>query len=127
MSKGDWAETIINDKNEICLNMSDEEISNWSKNKFRKIVKESIMKKAFEYLNCKKESHSKMKNINYDNLKMQTYLKSDNTLSNDKKFLLFKLRTRMTKLKMNFKNMYVDQICPLCWLHEDSQSHIMEC
>ena len=33
----------------------------------------------------------------------------------------------MTELKMNFKDMYVDQVCPLCWLHEDSQNQIMEC
>ena len=42
-------------------------------------------------------------------------------------YYLIKLRTRMTELKMNFKNMYVDQICPLCWLYDDSQSHLLEC
>ena len=33
----------------------------------------------------------------------------------------------MTEMKVNFKNKYFDEICPLCWLEEDSQTHLMEC
>ena len=68
-----------------------------------------------------------MDNLEYNDLKIQEYLKSNNNISNDKKYLLFKLRTRMTELKINFKNKYVDEICSICYLEEESQIHLMEC
>ena len=97
------------------------------KNNFKKLVKQKILKTAFEYLKSKKETHSKMNNLEYDDLNIQKYLKSNNNLSNDQKYFLFKLRTKMTELKANYKNKYVDEICSICRIEEESQSHLMEC
>ena len=45
VSKGDWAETIITDKTLINLQMSDNEIAQLSKYKFKNIFKKKIEKK----------------------------------------------------------------------------------
>ena len=128
ISRGDWAETVSNDKIEINLQMDDLEISKLSKYKFKNILKKKIMKKAFDDLKIMKEGHSKMSNIIYgDELKIQKYLKSDSKFTNDDKSLLFKMRTRMTEVKNNFKNKFVNLQCFLCKSEIDDQSHLFYC
>ena len=48
-------------------------------------------------------------------------------MTNDEKQLLFRMRTRMTDVKLNFKNKYVDHLGLLGQIEEESQSHLMEC
>ena len=93
----------------------------------KKLVKECIKRKSFNDLLRKKESHSKMTNLVYDDLKLQNYLKSDANITNEEKYLLFKLRTRMTEMKSNFKNRYIDYLCLLCGNELDQQIHLMNC
>ena len=90
-------------------------------------MKKNSYKKAFNELIAKKESHSKTNDLNYEKLKIQSYLKTDSSITNDEKQLLFKLRTRMTELKSNFKNKYFDEVCSLCKNNDENQSHLMEC
>ena len=127
LSKGDWAKTVEDDRIEIDVNMDDEMISTISKHKFKELVKKSVQKKAFDDLILMKKTHSKMDNLNYDQLKIQNYLKTDSKMTNDEKQLLFRMRTRMTDVKLNFKNKYVDHLCLLGQIEEESQSHLMEC
>ena len=115
--------TLFKDK---ATNMDDEMISTISKH-FKEIVKESVKKKAFDDLIKLNKTHSKMDNLNYDQLKIQNYLKTDSKMTNDEKQLLFRMRTRMTDVKLNFKNKYVDHLCLLGQIEEESQSHLMEC
>ena len=68
-----------------------------------------------------------MEDIKYDKLSTQEYLKSDSDLTNNDKYLLIKLRTRMAELKVNFKGKYEDLICPLCNNDNDTQSHLFNC
>ena len=51
--------------------MKDETISLIKKNKFKEIVKKNAYEKAFDELIAKKESHSKMNDLNYEKLKIQ--------------------------------------------------------
>ena len=83
--------------------------------------------KKFNKLIHIKETHKKMKYLEYDNIKMQRYLKSDSKMSNNEKYLLFKLRTRMIEVKTNFKNKYYDVHCSLGCRNEETQSHLMNC
>ena len=69
----------------------------------------------------KKDSHSKASDLIYDTHEVQNYLKSDNNLSNDEKHFLFKLRTRMTYVKTNFKNNFNDLKCTLGCTEDEKQ------
>ena len=127
MAKNDWVETVQNNLNEINLNLSDDSNFKISKKKFKKFIKGKINEAAFKYLNKIKSSHSKVKNINYEKVEIQPYL-IDTNFSTKEKQLLFRLRTRMTNVKMNFSSSYQDLTCNLC-SNEFLQSdfHLLEC
>ena len=68
-----------------------------------------------------KETKSKLKPINYTELKMQYYL-VDPPTSKDEKRNLFQWRTRMSKsFGENFRGGRKDTICKFCNGHLDSQ------
>ena len=57
----------------------------------------------------------------------QDYLVSEELTLEEKK-LLFKLRSRMTDIKSNFKSMYKDDLlCQLCQCEEETSKHLLEC
>ena len=127
MAKNDWAETVQNDKVEINLNLSDELIVKMKKKKFKKFLKCKIKETAMKYLNKIKNSHSKVENINYENLQVQPYLVDTKFTTNEKQ-LLFRLRTRMTNVKLNFRSSYQDLSCNLCASNSlQSDIHLLEC
>ena len=127
-SKNDWVVSVENDKKELEIELKDEEIKKFSKHKFKKYLEERIKKETYKYLIKKKEKHSKTNDLSYDKLEVQNYLKTDNNLTNDEKYFLFKLRTRMANVKANFKNSFIDLKCKLgCINSEDNQKHIIEC
>ena len=59
--KGDWAVTVEKDCHD--LNIDIESIKLMKKQKFKIFLKEKISKFAFNYLQEKKMSHSKVKNV----------------------------------------------------------------
>ena len=102
--KDDWFLTVQKDKDDIQLLFSDDEMKRIKKIKFKQIIKVKIKKKALEYLLEVKSSHSKGKDAKFSKLEMQKYISSNN-FTKAQKSLLYNLRFRMTKAKMNFKNM----------------------
>ena len=129
--RNDWCTTVKEDLKFLNINLSFDEIKVMSKYSFKKIVKTKIRECAFYELMSKieKNDHSKLKNILYQDLKMQPYLNSNLVNSNQAK-QLFRFRTRMSNVKSNFKSMYskVGLQCPLpeCLEIEDDK-HLLEC
>ena len=76
----------------------------------------------------KQSHHSKVKNIEFTQIKTQQYITSQ-LFSNVEAQTLFSLRTRMINCKSNFKNNYNedDMICPVCNNHYDSQENMLVC
>ena len=105
--------------------MSLEEIKEMSKNSFKTKVKLAIEREAFIFLIDRKSEKSKLKDLCYEELKMQEYLNS--SLQIGEKKLMFQLRTRMLDVKENFKHAYPDHVCPLCGSENDSQQHLLDC
>ena len=126
-SKNDWVKQIEEDIKELKLELTDKYIKKLSKYKFKKILEETIGKKAFEYLIKKKDMHSKVEHINFEKLELQKYLKANSTLDNEEKYLLFKFRTRMMQMKTNYRNNFTELKCKLGCKEEDEQSHLFQC
>ena len=124
--KGDWSEQVLFDLEEINLQLSFEEIKRLSKETFRMKLKKAIDKAALKWLIEEKEKKSKVKNLSYEHLKMQSYLIGSEMETREKKFL-FQMRCRMIDVKSNFKNNHSDLSCPLCDIKEDDQKHVLEC
>ena len=78
------------------------------------------------YLKGKQSTHKKIQNLYYETLEIQKYIKSSN-FTKAQKSLLYNLRFRMTKSKMNFKNKFSETVCDLCKKDDDSTQHYLEC
>ena len=103
------------------MDINIENLRRVKKHKFKKNVKKSIYKAAFEYLRLKAlpTNHSKMANLKYETFKLQSYLKNENLKRNEAQ-QYFKFRTRMEDFANNFKNGANSIACPLCSNEDDN-------
>ena len=91
------------------------------KSKLKKLLDKAVEDKAFEELQLQKERHSKVMNWNYSKLKMQKYLKANkNDIKVEEAQILFKLRSRMADVKVNFRNKYEVLECDICKDEEEN-------
>ena len=124
----DWASQVSQDLADCEIFYTQEEISKMSKFKFKQIVKKQITQKACEYLTELQMKHSKSLFL-YQESTMKEYLSTDQ-LTVAQKQLLFKLRSRVTPNKSNYKNKYKnDMSCTLCKDNqtEENLSHLLCC
>ena len=125
-SKNDSVNTVKEDLIDFDLDIDLNEIKKKSKNSFKKLIKKKMKEYALGYLNDLKETHSKMDNLVYTQLKIQNYLKDKNIPVHEAK-VLFNRRTRAALFKSNYGNSYWDKTCPFCRVEPDSQAHALEC
>ena len=125
--KYEWIKLLEKDFELIGEIVDDSKIKAMKKKKYKKITTEKITKAAFEFLQAKKNSHSKVKNILYEKLNPQTYIKN-NELSNEEVRLLFRLRSETTDVKHNLKTKFKDDLsCSLGCSEEETQEHLLHC
>ena len=74
----------------------------------------------------KKESHSKVRDLFYSQLKVQEYL-GGNQLTAIQAQAVFSYHTRMVQYSENYQNNSGHSPCPLCLSHLDSQSFSFSC
>ena len=93
---------------------------------YKKFIKKKVRLVALRYLNERKETHSKIKSIEYKDLETRDYITSPLFTNTDVK-LLFSLRSRMVDCKQNFKSKYKEfnLLCPFCEQDNESQSHMV--
>ena len=104
-----------------------------NKIKFKSYIKQKINTAAFNFLLNEKSEKSKIKNINYESLKIQEYIFSK-MFTNSEVELLSKLRSRNIDLKCNFKTKFsatknIEKLkCSLKNCNElETQEHLMHC
>ena len=106
--------------------MTDEEIQELSKAKFKNVIMKKIENYALAELNKLKMKHEKSDYLNSSSFKTAQYL-VDEKFSKSEAQLLFKLRSKTLNVKMNFSQMYSDNLCRVCKLFPESQSHLLQC
>ena len=75
-----------------------------------------------------KENHSKVKEVKHKDIAMQDYLKpSKEVITRKQAQLIFKLRCKVTGVKMNMKGKFDELNCRACNMKEETQGHILEC
>ena len=67
---------------------------------------------------------SKMKNLDYEKLEAQDYMKE---LDVHEAKTVFKFRVRMAQFSGNFKGLGPLDLCPLCALHADLKEECLQC
>ena len=127
-TKHDWYNLVMEDRNQLEIVQSDEQISKMSKDSFSKIVTKAVQKNAAEYLNSIALKHSKSKPLVKQSLKSEKYFQ-DPKFTKSEVELLFALRTRMvTGIKNNFSMQFSNSIaCEFCKVQVDCQEHLLKC
>ena len=127
--KGDWIKNVESDLKKLKITLSYEDISSMTKASFKKLVKETTEKCALKYLKV----HIKLngKEIKYNEIKMKNYLTSISILTLQEKKEVFKIRTRMTEVKCNFRKKYDNLNCDIFEKYdqykEETQEHVYNC
>ena len=126
--RGDWVSTVKQDLAELEINLSFEEIEKISKEAFKDLVKQKVRKGAFEYLQKVQHTHSKDKNLSYNELDLQMYLKSGtNKMTIKEKSFTFALRSRTIDVKCNKLQGQMNVKCRLGCDQDESQPHLLHC
>ena len=76
-----------------------------------------------------KQTHTKVKDMKHTRLKMQDYF-LPNGIENVTKQeiqLIFQMRSKVTKLKLNMKGKHETFECGACLVENESQKHVYEC
>ena len=127
-SRNEWTEQVRKDLKDFDLIEDLEWIKTKSKLTFKTLVKIKAREIAFTYLNNKKATHSKLKNLFYVELEIQQYLK-DKKITRKQAHILFRFRTRMANYWDNFKGSQYNPVCPVCndANSVDTQQHSFQC
>ena len=134
-TKKDWVTTVLQDLQWLGLNdLSMEEIKFLKKTVWKNMIKQRINLKTFETLDNIKKSHSKVKHIEHTEhtehteINMRKYLQPNKIrMRKEDAQLIFKLRCRMTQIKVNLKGKYDTLECDACGKEEETQEHILVC
>ena len=119
---------MLQDIKELELDVNLENIKQMKKVKLKSILNIAVKSKALKNLNRIKQNHSKGKELEYSYLEMQRYLKPSQINKTHKDAItIFRLRTRMTNVKANFKGKYDNLSCEICMLENETQQHILKC
>ena len=122
--KGDWCRTVEEDLQSLGLELSYDQIYAMSEYSLTNLLNKQSKIKALEYLNNEKKS--KTKHIIHRELILQPYLKPGN-MSNIQRKFIFKLRSRMLDVKVNFPGTQENLLCELCGEHNDDQESLLVC
>ena len=126
--KKDWIKSVNEDIEYFQLGVDEDDISKMSQYKFKSLVSKQMKSKASEYLTTLQMKHTKSQYL-YQEHKMKEYLTTE-MLSVRQKQLLFKLRSRLTPNKTNYRNRYENNLsCSLCKdpSTEESEIHLLSC
>ena len=128
MKPKDWISQVLKDLKYLKMNLEVQDIKEMKKSKLKKLLDKAVEDKAFEELQLQKGKHSKVMKLSYSKLKMQKYLKGNkNNIKIEEAQMIFKLRSRMADVKVNFRNKYEVLECDICKDEEETQKHILEC
>ena len=128
-TRGDWTELVKEDLKEFGIQEDIVSLKHVKRIPFKKHVKKKAREYAFQELMDsveRKEGNSKLRKLNYTELKIQNYLK-DRSIKLEDTFNIFKYRTHMADFGENFRAGTDIVLCPLCLDHEDSQAKSFEC
>ena len=120
-----WANDVIGLRKKYNLPLSDENIKNMQMNDWKSFIKSVIYKEAFMELQIECSYNKKTGHISYEHFQTCDYLTS---LPPKQAKLIFKAKTGMLDIKVNFKNKYANVLkCPLCLGGSEAFSHIFVC
>ena len=131
-SQGDFVSLVESDLKMVGLTQEEVTSASISKLSLKKVLAQKARNAAFAELMSQLQKGSKGKNMKYDKLQLQEYLKSE-VLSEKEKNIITAVRTKCARgVRNNFPGMH--KVCKHCPLncnpvepHIDTQEHVLEC
>ena len=119
-----WANYIVALRNKYNLPLNDQNIINMSKYQWKTFLMGRLKSYVFESLTVQCELNSKTKHLMYKKFGQAAYLtKLDPQIARN----IFRARTRMYDVKVNFKRKYANTLCPFCRCCDENFDHILHC
>ena len=106
------------------ITVTQDEIKNMSKAKFRWMVKKEVERVAFEHLQLECSNLKKTVNLKYEKLQLQPYLRK---LYPNQSKILFKIRSCTLDIKSHSSYKYKDLVCRRCGKEEETVEHVINC
>ena len=127
-TKKDWITTALADLELLDLTVTFAEIQEMNKLKWKSMVKQSMKEKSLKQLEVTKQKHSKVNKLKHPKLEIQKYfLPNEQAITKEEIQLIFKIRSRGIRVKVNLKGLYDSYECEVCQNEEETQKHIYEC
>ena len=124
--KQDWSTQVLKDLEDLKVKDDLQQIKQTKKLTFKNMIEKAITETAFQELQKQKVNHSKVKDIKHQIFQMQKYLKACNVkITKEEAQEIFKLRSRVTDVKCNFKGKFDNLECDGCKMEDESQQHII--
>ena len=113
----------------IGVHMDEKHIEEQTETEFKNEIKTKVREAVFAKLIRMQQTHAKVKDIKYSDIKKPQEYLTCQKLNNNECSLLFNLRCHTVKsFKHNFRILHNNQTqCELCKGDEDSQEHALSC
>ena len=124
-SEKNWANNMFGLRKAYNLPLNDANVQNMSHKDWKHLVKSTLVRHAFLELKKKSAINKKTNHLEIVFLKPASYL-----FYLDPQFarVIFKVRTRMFNIKVNFKKKYKqDEFCPFCRNGNKNIQHVFSC
>ena len=130
-TRGDFILLVKKDLEDINEPFDEDKFTSLSRFQLKTHIRNKIQKLVFDDMKLKQGTHSKIRDIQYSQFKIQPYLKS-HIFTQEMAGLLFSLRSSMTRnIKQNFSSSYQNNLkCKMICNNPDaidSQCHLLNC
>ena len=120
-----WANYISQLRLTYNLPLNDENIKRLTSSQWKSVVKSAIRQEAFMQLTIQCANNRKAAHLKYESFVRASYLKK---LDPNIARVIFKARTRMFDMKVNYKRKYKSNLdCPFCKYYDEAFDHIFKC
>ena len=120
-----WANYIFQLRHTYNLPLNDENIKKMTLSQWKSVVKSAIRQDAFMQLTIQCANNRKTSHLKYESFVRASYLKKlDPSIAR----VIFKARTRMFDIKVNYKRKYKFSVdYPFCKYYDETFDHIFKC
>ena len=123
--RGDFYDLVGKDLQALNIEMEENEISSFSKQRWKKYVAQKTKESAFQYLVTQNSILENTKHIFFEDLKLSNYLRENRSTKLAK--IIFSIRSKTFDIKSWQPWKYFDNLCVQCELREETMDHFMCC
>ena len=123
--KGDFIQLTNEDRVTLNIEYEDDEIKSMTKQTWKKLVKEKVKVAAFAELRKDNSTKEKTKEIQFEELKLSSYLADNERTSLSQ--IVFSIRSKTLDIKEYQPWRYENNLCIACGITSETMNHFVLC